>query len=779
MAGSKARKPDGTSAQLQTGRRAGKRSRKDEPEHTSQPEPGADGNVDGHGTVPSGPIAATPAHRFTQRMTCQSLKKNGADIIQCQSCIERRNDSGGCRFAGFRAFKLLDPTGSAAPDNVDDIPSKPLKGEAKPPVPNKKRKLNSHPPLPSGLDYRNYALVGDREQHTATRKGKNCLFSTSTPLGTSPMPLSDTDTYIMSKIIPALCKALKRELQHEEQSVHPTIRIAEDPAQRSLCDSCATTLFVISYVCHVCGREYCPDCYDDWIGGGNIRFETCSRNKTHTKEQLLIAVRACEGELKAVVTEMELFLRKSTSPEQQAETKGQDRGKYPVRMLQDEMFAPVYEFTAEDFDEGTFKDIWGMHGHPIIIKDCLDRFNLPWDPEYFINNHGHEDCTLVQTCPPFKNHITKVARFFEQFGKPHGSTDNPNQKGTQSSGFTDEALKLKDWPPADNFGDVFPDLMIDFEHALPEAVAKHVKHNGVYNLTSRFPEGYNKPDLGPKMYNAFPATVQMDGRIGGTTNLHRDITDAINFMMYATSVDDDTDAPGAIWDIFPIGATKYIRDYLDKQFPGQPTDPFHRQNCYLSPEDLEILYTEHGVQSYRILQRPGDAVMIPAGCAHQVRNIKDCIKVAVDFLSPENVEICEYLLQENRAIAERANSSAALVTKKGKESKKMSRVKKEDVLQLWKCLMYYYEGVRGQLRAADPCKAGGKAKEAADTTVADKMNIDKVSDTDTPMAETASLEEKKAGGEDLLKASPPEIDKNDTAAEPSDLEGQGEIIVIT
>ncbi|KAK6336616.1 hypothetical protein TWF718_009415 [Orbilia javanica] len=536
----------------------------------------------------------------------------------------------------------------------------------------------------------------------------------------------------MSKITPPLCKALKRELQHEEQSKHPVIRIAEDPAQRSLCDSCATTIFVISYVCHVCGREYCPDCYDDWTENGNVRFETCSRNKMHTKEQLLIAVRACEGELKAAVAEMESFIQKSKASKQ-PEMGDLDRGIYPTRALQDDMFAPVYEFTAANFDEESFKDIWSMHGRPIIIKDCLDRFNLPWDPEYFINNHGHEDCTLVQTCPPFKDYTTKVARFFEQFGKPHGIRSS-NAKGTPSSNLTDEGLKLKDWPSTDNFADVFPDLMIDFEHALPDAVAKHIRQNGVYNLVSRFPEGYNRPDLGPKMYNAFPATVQMDGRIGGTTNLHRDITDAINFMMYATSVNDDADAPGAIWDIFPIGAAKHIREYLDEQFPGQPTDPFHRQNCYLSPEDLETLYTERGVQSYRILQRPGDAVLIPAGCAHQVRNIKDCIKVAVDFLSPENVEICEYLLQENRGIAERANSSIALVTKKGKESKKMSRVKKEDVLQLWKCLLYYYEGVREQLWAADPNKAE-KAEECGVTKGAVKMDTHEGPGADTPMVE--------------------------------------------
>ncbi|KAK6537696.1 hypothetical protein TWF694_011867 [Orbilia ellipsospora] len=650
------------------------------------------------------PLPATPAHQFIQRMTCQSLKKNGADIIQCQSCIERRNDSGGCRFAGFRAFKLLSPDKSqqAAKTNPASSPSSKLqansskrKGTSDPGIngTSKRRKLNANPRLPPGLDYQNYALVGDRYQHLPTKKDKGCLFSTNLALGTIQQELSQSNTYIMTKIAPTLKKGITRELEHEKQSKHPDIqhpiiRIAEDPAQRSLCDACATTLFIISYVCHLCGREYCPDCYDDWADNGeNPRFETCSRNKTHKKAQLIIAVRACEGEVDSMVNELNNFVQEM---ERSKEKPDEDCSTYATRRLQDAIFAPVFEFPAGEFDEDSFKRIWGLHGRPIIITNCLERFKLPWDPKYFINNHGNENCTLVQTCPPFNNYTSKVSKFFEQFGQTH----------------TIEALKLKDWPPADNFADVFPELMLDFELALPDAISNFVKHDGVYNLTSRFPEGYNKPDLGPKMYNAFPATVQMDGTIGGTTNLHRDITDAINFMMFATSASDtdgvkhsfenDKDrSPGAIWDIFPIGATKHIRKYLDEKYPNQPTDPFHRQNCYLAQEDLKILYRNYGVQSYRILQRPGDAIMIPAGCAHQVRNIKDCIKVAVDFLSPESVEICEYLLQENRAIVERANSSP--LTKKGKESKKMSRIKKEDVLQLWKCLMYYYEGVRGQL----------------------------------------------------------------------------------
>ncbi|KAJ7802811.1 hypothetical protein B0H14DRAFT_3154810 [Mycena olivaceomarginata] len=60
------------------------------------------------------------------------------------------------------------------------------------------------------------------------------------------------------------------------------------------------------------------------------------------------------------------------------------------------------------------------------------------------------------------------------------------------------------------------------------------------------------------------------------------------------------------------------------------------------------LWAKYGVQSYRVYQRAGEAIFIPAGCAHQVWNLSDCIKVAIDFVSPENVARCETLTQQFR-----------------------------------------------------------------------------------------------------------------------------------
>ena len=52
------------------------------------------------------------------------------------------------------------------------------------------------------------------------------------------------------------------------------------------------------------------------------------------------------------------------------------------------------------------------------------------------------------------------------------------------------------------------------------------------------------------------------------------------------------------------------------------------------------------------MQCAGDTVFIPAGAAHQVRNLHNCIKVAEDFVSPENIAHCIRLTEEFRHLTE-------------------------------------------------------------------------------------------------------------------------------
>ena len=82
------------------------------------------------------------------------------------------------------------------------------------------------------------------------------------------------------------------------------------------------------------------------------------------------------------------------------------------------------------------------------------------------------------------------------------------------------------------------------------------------------------------------------------------------------------------------------------------SDPIHDQLWYLDRELRKRLWKEYGVEGYAIAQCLGDTVFIPAGAPHQVRNLHSCIKVAEDFVSPENLAHCLRLTNEFRFLSE-------------------------------------------------------------------------------------------------------------------------------
>ncbi|KAJ9535526.1 hypothetical protein OSB04_un001337 [Centaurea solstitialis] len=109
------------------------------------------------------------------------------------------------------------------------------------------------------------------------------------------------------------------------------------------------------------------------------------------------------------------------------------------------------------------------------------------------------------------------------------------------------------------------------------------------------------------------------------------------------------DTCGAQWDVFRREDVPklldYLRKYSDKlaKFYGSPemvVHPLFDKVYYLDDPDKTRLKEEFGVEPWSFEQHIGEAVIIPAGCPYQMKKIKSCVNVVLEFISPESANEC-------------------------------------------------------------------------------------------------------------------------------------------
>ncbi|XP_037418614.1 lysine-specific demethylase JMJ25-like [Triticum dicoccoides] len=363
----------------------------------------------------------------------------------------------------------------------------------------------------------------------------------------------------------------------------------------------------------------------------------------------------------------------------------------------------IYCPTAKDVQSGAlehFQEHW-LKGEPVIVCDVLGSTSgLSWEPTVMHrglrkkkNKNGDQRLTVEAIeCLTGCEVGINICRFFEGYSYGAvGPEDLPI------------GLKLKDWPPHSTFGEELPRHDAEFRSALPfreytDPIC------GPLNLAVRLPKDVKKPDLGPKTYIAYGFAQELgigdsltylhcdvadavnvlvhthgtklkiqrltaiekrkDSLLNEerTRNLqaspdHSDVGIKVDVSLIKPEPKDDGlpfvegDQPegGALWDIFRREDVGILEEYLtahagefrnNSELVKQVTDPIHDHCFYLTKEHKRKLKEQYGVEPWTFEQKLGEAVFIPTGCPHQVRNLKSCTKVALDFVSPENFEEC-------------------------------------------------------------------------------------------------------------------------------------------
>jgi len=143
------------------------------------------------------------------------------------------------------------------------------------------------------------------------------------------------------------------------------------------------------------------------------------------------------------------------------------------------------------------------------------------------------------------------------------------------------------------------------------------------------------------------------------------VNSPINSLMSNTALEKieemkgEEDEGGALWHIFKredeTALVGYLTEYsalhnIKVSTPENPLASILDHSFYLNETMLEELERKKGVKAYTFVQKLGDAIYIPSGCPHQVKNLRCCMKVAEDFVSAENLMCCVRLTELFRTL---------------------------------------------------------------------------------------------------------------------------------
>nr|GAT43093.1 clavaminate synthase-like protein [Mycena chlorophos] len=382
----------------------------------------------------------------------------------------------------------------------------------------------------------------------------------------------------------ALLPYIQQELAH--QTNPNVVCVSRDLGTRVNCDQCSTGVMGGSWLCRVCGGELCLECHGHLPGS-----LFCKNNARHQPENFAPLTRFTASEVKPALLEMQMLVSTHPAPYRPPVPAAVVDDPLPYRP--DEESILIYEVLrlsspAEEPFRSALAD-----GAPFVLSKLRAELSNIWHPTYWATQFGDTPCTVIDWQTTAASPST-IGAFFTDFGKP-GRT-----------------LKIKDLPPTENFAQFSPSHHSEFEALIPGTIRSKSQDN----FFSSFPENANAMDPGPKMYNADPNRA-VDIKQPSTA-LHVDLSDAINILVHGVPNLGQEEEAMAAWDLFREQDTPALCDYLRRKCAiPEEEHPIQLQTLYVD-DDMRRELAQQGIFSYRVYQKVGEAIVIPAGWPHQV-----------------------------------------------------------------------------------------------------------------------------------------------------------------
>ncbi|KAG0047004.1 hypothetical protein BGZ83_007861 [Gryganskiella cystojenkinii] len=441
-----------------------------------------------------------------------------------------------------------------------------------------------------------------------------------TPLEFEISGLSQDDVdHALVFLAPEFQRLMGRQTSMAEEAVDFIHRPETD---RRICELCKGAIVNHHFMCSACAQDLCPECYDSEFGRLN-----CTYRRIHIKEQFEPVGRFQPATLREF---NEAFRRvaKSLPKKVLRAAVEHSKGSRVETSTKQKQRMPWYT-TSQEIDIAEFQERWAA-SEVVVVAGVGASLKKNWSLKGMLALTKNEDIEFsVTNCATQEKDVMRMHDFLQSaFG----------HEGT---------LRLVEWPTGP-FATRCPDFHEDLLKALP--LKDYTSPTGKFNLARYFPVGQKNVELGFKMY---PGQGLGEGDVSfGTFNLNCGLADEIYVCTYTATAQstnvssieprDIDESTAVIWDIFRPEDRSAVAEFItlnvmkESRNPGSQ-DPFTNSRHYLGTSRLSQLEKKFKVRPYRVYQRAGEAVMIPAGSARQARYVADTILTGLDFVSPETM----------------------------------------------------------------------------------------------------------------------------------------------